>query len=195
MKFITTRLPGKLVLALGILAIALPPAFGQLNSNTASVTLNATLSESLTVAATPSAVNFTLASGGTATGDNPVAITTSWVLNSSRSTVTLTGYFTNANAALTNGAATNPANIPTSEVLGKVSTGSPTSYTAFTQAPSTGGLGNAGASLELFTQAITSTNVASSRSDNLDLEIDLTHQTQLPAGTYSGTLNLQAQAL
>ena len=39
----------------------------QLNSNTASVALRATLGESLTVAATPSAVNIPLVSGGTGT--------------------------------------------------------------------------------------------------------------------------------
>ena len=108
----------------------------QLNSNTASVALKATLGESLTVAATPSTVTIPLVSGGTATGTSPVAITTTWVLSATRTAVTLVGYFSSATAALTDGAAT-PANIPASEVLGQVTTGTPTSFTAFTQtAPS-----------------------------------------------------------
>ncbi|MGB6134234.1 MAG: hypothetical protein WCC14_08350 [Acidobacteriaceae bacterium] len=194
MRSFSAILPGRLVLALGLLAITSPAALCQLNSNTATVSLNATLAESLTVAATPSAVNFALVAGGTATGSAPVAITTTWVMQGSRSTVTLTGYFASATAALTSGG-TSPVNIPTSEVFGQVTTGSPTTYTAFTQSPGTGGVGVAGASLVLFQQAISGTNRASNRSDNLNLQINLSSQAQLPAGTYTGTLNLQAQAL
>lgn len=194
MRRFSAILPGRLVLALGLLAVTTPAALCQLNSNTATVSLNATLAESLTVAATPSAVNFNLVAGGTATGSAPVAITTTWVMSGSRSTVTLTGYFSSATAALTSGG-TSPVNIPTSEVFGQVTTGSPTTYTAFTQSPSGTGLGVSGASLQLFQQAISGTNRASNRSDNLNLQINLTGQPQLPAGTYTGTLNLQAQAL
>jgi hypothetical protein len=175
-----------------LVALATAATFAQaLNSNTATVTLNATLNESLTVAATPSNVNFTLVSGSTATGSAPVAMTTSWILKNSRTTVSLIGYFSSASAALSDGATT-PTNIPTSEVLGQVTTGTPTSFTAFTQ---TAALGPAGAGLTLFTQSISGTNRAASRNDNLNLEINLTSQPQLPAGTYTGTLNLQAQAL
>ena len=166
-------------------------ALCQLNSNTASVALKATLGESLTVAATPSTVAIPLVSGGTATGTSPVAITTNWVLSASRTAVTLVGYFSSATAALTDGAAT-PDNIPASEVLGQVTTGTPTSFTAFTQ---TAPLGAAGAGLTLFTQALTETNRTANRTDNLNLEINLAGQPQLPAGTYTGTLNIQAQAL
>lgn len=162
-----------------------------LNSNTATVALNATLSESLTVSATPSTVSFALVSGSTATGSAPVAMTTKWILSNARTSVTLVGYFASATAALTDGATT-PTNIPTSEVLGQVTTGAPTTYTAFTQ---TAPLGPAGAGLTLFTQAISGTNRAATRNDNLNLQINLTSQPQLPAGSYTGTLNLQAQAL
>jgi hypothetical protein len=163
----------------------------QLNSNTASVALKATLGESLTVAATPSTVAIPLVSGGTATGTSPVSITTTWVLSAARSTVTLVGYFASPTAALTNGAAT-PVNIPASEVLGQMTTGTPTSFTAFTQ---TAPLGAAGAGLTLFTQGLSGTNRNTNRTDNLNLEINLATQPLLPAGTYTGTLNIQAQAL
>jgi hypothetical protein len=166
-------------------------ALCQLVSNTASVALKATLGESLTVAATPASVAIPLVAGGTATGTAPVAITTTWVLSAGRSAVTLVGYFSSATAALTDGA-TVPDNIPASEVLGQVTTGTPTSFTAFTQ---TAPLGPAGAGLTLFTQGLSAANRTANRTDNLNLEINLAGQPQLPAGIYTGTLNIQAQAL
>ena len=184
------RIP--LLSALGLLAMAAPAAFGQtLNSNTATVSLTAILGESLTVAATPTGVTFALVSGGTAAANAPVAVTTAWILRGSRTSVTLVGYFSSATAALTDGGS--PAvNIPTSEVLGQVTSGAPTTFTAFTQ---TAPLGPAGAGLTLFTQPISLLNFAATRTDNLNLEINLASQLQLPAGTYTGTLNLQAQAM
>ena len=181
----------KLIPVLALLTLTIPGAVCQLLSNTASVALNATLGESLTVAATPSTVAIPLVSGGTATGTSPVAITTTWVLSASRTAVTLVGYFSSATVALTNGATT-PANIPASEVLGQMTTGTPTAFTAFTQ---TAPLGTAGAGLTLFTQPLSGTNRNTNRTDNLNLEINLASQPQLPAGTYTGTLNIQAQAL
>lgn len=166
-------------------------AMAQINSNQASVTLNATLPESLTILASPSNVNFTLAAGSTANGSAPVAITTSWVLASNRAAVHLYAWFATPAAALTDGGS--PANnIASSMVYGQVTTGTPTAFTPFTQSDA---LGTAGGGLALFTQAISSTNRASSRSDNLSLQINLSNLLQLPAGSYTGTLTLQAQAL
>ena len=184
-------LSAKLIPVLALLTLAIPAAFCQLNSNTTSVALKATLGESLAVAATPSSVAIPLVAGGTATGSSPVAITTTWVLSASRTAVTLVGYFASAAVALTDGATT-PDNIPSSEVLGQVTTGTPTAFTAFTQ---TAPLGAAGAGLILFSQALSGINRTANRTDNLNLEINLAAQPQLPAGTYTGTLNLQAQAL
>jgi hypothetical protein len=105
-------------------------------------------------------------------------------------TINVYGYFTSANAALSGGSPI--VNIPSSEVLGQVTTGIPTSYTAFTQSNPFGG---AGASLELVSQSFFIISGGSSRTDPLQLEIDLTSQPQLPAGAYSGTLYIQAQSL
>lgn len=165
-------------------------ANAQINSNTASVTLNATLGESLTVSASPASTNFALVSGGVATATSPVAITTAWVLSAGRANVVLVAYFATASAALSGGSPT--VNIPSSEVLGQVTTGTPTAYTAFNQSAV---LGTAGSGLTLFTQSLSSTNRASTRTDNLNLEINLAAQPQLPAGVYTGTLTIQAQAL
>jgi hypothetical protein len=181
----------KLIPVFALLSLLVPAAVCQLNSNTASVALNATLGESLTVAATPSTVAIPLVSGGTAIASSPVAITTTWILSASRTAVTLVGYFSSARAALTDGATT-PTNIPSSEVLGQMTTGTPTAFTAFTQITL---LGAPGAGLRLFTQRLSGTNRTVKRTDNLNLEINLASQPQLPAGTYTGTLNIQAQAL
>jgi hypothetical protein len=102
--------------------------------------------------------------------------------------VTLYGYFDVPAQALTDGAG---SNIPTSWVEGQMATGTPTTYTAFTQ---TNPVGPAGGSLSLFSSAITGINKVSNRTDNLDLRINLTGQT-LPAGTYAGVLRLQARAI
>jgi hypothetical protein len=168
-----------------------PQSFAQINSGAASVTLNATLAETLTISATPANVNFTLAAGSTSVGSAPVAITSNWVLGPTRSTVKLYAWFATPTAALTDGAST-PDNIPSSEVLGQMTSGTPTTYTAFTQSNT---IGSANGGLLLFTQSLSSSNRESSRSDNLTLEINLSSQPQLPAGNYTGLLNLQAQAL
>jgi hypothetical protein len=120
-----------------------------------------------------------------------VSIVTTWVLGSSNTSVELDGYFASATAALTDGAAT-PFLIPSSDVLGQMVTGTPTTFAPFT---GSGVVGTAGAGLILFTQPITDTNRSATRTDALNLEVDLTATPQLPAGTYTGTLTLQANAI
>lgn len=146
---------------------------------------------SLTVSASPSLVTFQLLSKGVATGSSSVAITTTWggALCVTTCTIKLYGYFSAASAALSGGSPV--VNIPTSEVLGQVTTGTPTTFTAFTQ---TAPFGGAGASLLLFTQSFFLVAGAGSRTDALNLEINLASQPQLPAGTYSGTLFIRAQS-
>jgi hypothetical protein len=150
---------------------------------------------SLTVTATPGLVSFTLVKGGVALGSAPVVITTTLNGVSLLNSVSLYGYFSTAAAALTDGAAT-PDNIPSSAVLGQDTSGSPTSYTAFTQSQP---VGTPGASLLIYTTTSFLTlgcapTTASCRTDSLNLEINLSALPQLPAGTYTGTLILVAQA-
>jgi hypothetical protein len=166
-------------------------AFGQKNSNSASVAITATMAESLSVSATPGTLNLTLVQGGTTAASGAVSITTTGLFLPTRANVQLDGYFSSAAAALTDGA-TPADNIPTSAILGQMTTGLPTTYTAFTGTPA---LGPAGAGLKLFTVPLTAANRAFTRTDNLTLEINTTALPQLPAGTYTGTLTLQAQAL
>ena len=147
---------------------------------------------SLSLSATPSNVSFHLVPSGVAPGSTAVQVTTTW--NGSICllicTVNVYAYFANANSALSSGAPI--VNIPSSEVLGQVTTGIPTSYTPFTQSSPFGG---AGASLQLFQQTVFLLTFGNSRTDALNLEIDLSNQPNLPAGTYTGTLYIQAQSL
>jgi hypothetical protein len=142
------------------------------------------------VTATPTMVSFNLVSKGTAVGSPAVSITTSWDL-SVLTTIKLYGYFATASAALSGGG-TPTSYIPSSSVLGLVTTGNPTTYTQFSQ---TGPFGAAGGSLLLVTQSVVLGILNSSRTDSLSLEINLSGQPQLPAGSYTGTLTLEAQAL
>lgn len=147
-------------------------------------------SGSLTVAVSPSSMSFSLVSGGVAAGTAPANVTTTWsgTICQGTCTMDLYAYFTSPTEALSGGS---PAvYIPSSEVLGQMTTGTPTTMTAFTQSGPV-----AGGSLLLFSQSIVLRSGNGSRTDTLKLEINLSSQRQLPAGTYSGTVYIQAQAL
>ena len=165
-------------------------AEAQTLSNVANINLNASAAQTLTVAVTSgSTVNFTLAQGAAAAGDVSPAISTTWNLNPGLTgAVTLFGYFNTPSAALTDGV----YDIASTYVKGRMTTGSVATYTAFTQ---TNAVGPANGSLLLFTEAITGANKIKTRSDNLDLQVDLTASPTVPASTYTGTLRIQARAL
>ena len=174
---------------LGALAAALvlflcPPSYAQLNANIANVNLNATLSTSLTVSAAPGLVNFALVPSGTANGSATVTITTSWTLRPSVGAVTCYAFFTAPGAALSDGAGDN---IPSANVSGSADAGAFAAFTA--NSPFA-----AGSSLQIFTERIIGTNKTKTRADSLDLQISTTGL-NLPAGTYTGVLRIQAQAL
>lgn len=179
----------KIALALSIGLIPFQ-ARAQVNSNIVNVALAAQVQQSISVSAGLGTVNFTLLAGGVADGDNPVPITTSWNLNPGVvGAVTLYAYFDVPAQALTDG--TN--NIPSANVLGRYTAGTPTVFTSITQSNP---VGPAGGSLLLFTETITGANKVKTRGpENLDLRVDLTSLPNQAASTYNGTLRIQAQAL
>lgn len=155
-----------------------------LNSATGAVTLAAPLAESLTVSASAGTVNFILVPSGTAAGAPTFTITTTWGLNASRATLTTYAYFTSSTAALTDGAGDN---IPSANVTGSVNGGANTPFSGVSPFA-------ASSSITIFTVGITGANRNGSRADTLALTIDTT-ALSLPAGNYTGTLTIQAQAI
>jgi len=185
------RTLGVVVAVAVLFTVGAGSASAQLNSNTGTVTLNATLAESLTVAVNSgSSVNFTLAPNTAVNGGSTTSgITTAWVLKPGRTSVAVWAYFSSAASAMVHQDPLNTSDIPSSAVQIGVNAGpfaALTSVSPFNAAAS--GL-QIGASI-----AITGANKSSSRSDTLAYNIDTTGVPQLPADTYIGTLNIQAQA-
>lgn len=177
------------VVTLAVLVVGMTSlASAQLNSLAQPIALNATLAESLTVNLSASAVNFTLAAGSaTNAGSTNITATTAWVLKPGRTQVVVDAYFANAAAALTDGAGDN---IPSSAFFISDNGGASAALV------NTVAFGAANGGLALATVPITGANKNSSRTDNMAFNINLTGGTlpQLPAATYTGTLNIQAQA-
>jgi hypothetical protein len=167
------------------LLIASSSALAQvgLTSNVATVALTATKSATLTVS--PNASTATLGSitdNSTANNFTPVSLTTAWNLTAG-SSVSLIGWFATPAQALVNG--TNL--IPSSKVEGRLNAAG---FAPFTSA-AVAGVGVAGGSLQFFSQSVSAGSYFGSRTDQLDLRLNLTGTTTL-AGDYTGTLNLQA---
>ena len=185
----TGRLLRTTAILLGIAFTASSLASAQaLNSTAQTIALNASLTESLTVALSANAVNFTLASGSaTNAGSTKVTATTTWNLKASRTAVAVDAYFASAAAALTDGAGDN---IPSSAFSIADNGGAAAALV------NTVAFWAANAGLQLVSVPITAANRAGTRTDQMGFNINLTGGTlpQLPAATYTGTLNIQAQA-
>jgi len=154
-----------------------------LTSNVATVALTATKNPTLTVS--PNASTATLASitdNSNANNFTPVSVTTAWNLTAG-SSVRLIGWFATPAQALVNGTDL----IPSSKVEGRVGA---TAYAPFSAA-AVGGVGVAAGSLQLFSQAVAAGSYFGTRTDQLDLRLNLAGTTTM-AGDYTGTLNLQA---
>ena len=155
-------LAGAAALALALVSTA--QAQVGLTSNAATVTLNATKASTLTV--TPSTGTATLASitDNSTPTCSPRQPTTDWNLTAGTS-VRLIGWFATPAQALVNGSAV----IPSSKVEGGINSGGCTPFTG----AAVGGVGVAGGSLQLFSQAVAA-NFFSTRTDQLDLRLNLT---------------------
>lgn len=139
----------------------------------------------ISVSTSPTSVNLPLVPGGRS-AISPT-ITISYAVN----LTVLTNFSLYASFATTS-ALTDSAGdvIPSSAVFGQCPNGTPTSFTAFTQS----GPFASGSSLMVYQMSSLATLLAT-RSQTCSLLIDLTNLPQLPAGSYSGNLVLQAQVL
>jgi hypothetical protein len=188
-----------LMIGLGaaLLATIPPSAKAQINSNVGTVTLNATLAEALTVSVTGGAVvNFTLAPNTAANaGSTTSTVLTSWVLKPGRTQVTVWAWVPNGASALTDGTTNIPASAVSAAAAGSGSAGGALNTVA------SGGAGVpafitpvAATGVQIGQVAITGLNKASSTTTTLTWNINTTFNAQLPASTYTGTVNIQAQA-
>ena len=145
---------------------------------------------SLTVSASPTTASFTLVHGGISNSQS-IVITTSWLaLGLGTDPLDVYAYFTSSSIALQN--TTNSSyTIPPSAIYGQV-TGTGTlvsSYTAFTQTTpfsSASGLHLADTLVSFVVLG------AGSQTNTLALQINLSGQPNLPAGSYTGTLTIQS---
>lgn len=162
-----------------------------LASSAATIALTATKAASVSVSL-PGGTSATLP-GALVTGPNdfsPIPVTTAWEVDPQRTAaVALVAYFQQPARAL----ASTGAAIPASAVLGRVPSGGPKAYAPLVGAPVSAGSsvpGAAGGTLMLFTQSISDANAVGGRTDHLQVRIDLTGAPELPAGSYTGILNL-----
>ena len=159
----------------------------------------------ISMAATqPGQITVTVQSGGVQTIPNllpnainafpaPVQVFTQWDIRpNTGSALSLVAYFSVPSQALTTGA----ANIPSSRVEARMTTGSVPTFTPI-NGNGVGTVGTAGGSIVLWTNGCFATSNAaacrrSSRTDQLDLRLNMTGVPALATGTYSGTLTLRA---
>jgi hypothetical protein len=182
------------VVALAIM-LGASMASAQLNSGAQPIALNATLTESLTLTLSANIVNFTLSAGSnTNAGSTGVTATTKWILQPGRTAVGVYAYFATTNA-LTGTAS--GVNIPSSAFsIADTGAGSGGAGTSGALVNSVTYSGGALSGLKLANVPITGANKNASRTDAMTFNIDLSTGAlpQIPADTYTGTLNIQAQA-
>jgi hypothetical protein len=181
---------GRSLLTLVALGAALALRAPELSAQAHVISLAATAPSALTVTVTSGAVQTIAAVTDNAINSfpTPVVVQTTWNVNPGQTnTMNLVAYFTTPAQAMTGGA----VQIPSSRIRGRMLTGNPTTFTAISQ-NGVAGVGTPGGSLLLFSISINGTNKIATRTDNLDLQLDLVGFPTLPAGSYSGVLNLRA---
>jgi hypothetical protein len=161
-------------------------AAAQAHSNIAAATLSMTVGESISIPPAQ-AVTLNYTQGATSTPPSTFGVTVLWQLANTHTTLHENWWFASATAALSAGG---NANIPASEVLSNVDGGSYSGCTAAADplVPSavSGSTCNVGLVIPL-----TSANYAGQQTDTIGVELQGL-PTSLPAGTYTGTLNIQA---
>ena len=189
-----------LIAVAGVMLAASSPRalLAQTNSNVGTITLNAALSESLSVNVTSgAAVSFALASNTAANaGSTTSTVQTAWTLKPGRTQVTVWAWVPNGASALTDGAGDNiPASAVSAAAAGSGSAGGALNTVA------SGGAGvpafitpAAATGVQIGQVAITGVNKSSSTTTTLTWNINTTGVPQLPAAAYTGTVNIQAQA-
>jgi hypothetical protein len=156
-----------------------------LNSNQGSVALSLTVSESLTVSATPATITFSAPSGGASTASGPISVTTSWN-GTGRTSISTVVWFNTSGLALTG-----PSAIAPSNVFASINSGTATACTQATPSPVTG-IGLTGQ----FCPIVFTQNLPPQVGTHTDtILLSMSGLPALAAGTYTGTLNIEAQLI
>jgi hypothetical protein len=170
--------------ALLLSLFSVPQSKAQTSSNAAAVTMSFAVESSLTVAASPSSIVFNATDARHATASAPIAVTTSWNLAVGGGNIFTVAYFSTNTAALTNGT----LNIPTSNILASINSGT---ATACTRADVNVAAANPGGICpEIF--AGIGVSAQGTHSDNILLL--LSSGTDFPVASYTGTITISAQA-
>jgi hypothetical protein len=174
------------ILLLAVTMFASPARAQVLNSGASPIALNAVLSDSVTLTLSSNAVNFTLVGGSASNpGSTGITATTTWVLRPSVNSLKLYAFFSSSTSALSDGAG---HSIPSAEF--QISdNGGP-----FAPLTNTVAFGGASAGLQVSSVPIRGYNKTGTNSDVMTFNIDLAPLPNLPAGVYTGTLTIQAQA-
>jgi hypothetical protein len=182
MHLVTRVLAGATALAL-VGATTLQAQVGLTSNGPVTVALNATRNTSIALSTdVPSASLASITDNSSNNNFSGINVTATWALTGG-TTLNLVGWFTTPAQALANG--TNF--IPSSKVEGRVGANP---FAAFSNG-AVGSVGVASGSLTLYSQNVTGANVSGFRTDPLDLRLNLTGASTI-AGSYTGTLNLQA---
>jgi hypothetical protein len=182
MHLVTRVLAGATALAL-VGATTLQAQVGLTSNGPVTVALNATRNTSIALSTdVPSASLASITDNSSNNNFSGINVTATWALTGG-TTLNLVGWFTTPAQALANG--TNF--IPSSKVEGRVGANP---FAAFSNG-AVGSVGVAAGSLSLYSQNVTGANVSGFRTDPLDLRLNLTGASTI-AGSYTGTLNLQA---
>lgn len=156
------------------------------NSGASPIALNAVLSDSITLTLSGNAVNFALTGGSASNpGSTGITATTNWVLKPSVNSLKLYAFFSSSTSALSDGAG---HSIPSADFQISANGG--------TFAPLTNSVafGGANAGLQISSVPIRGYNKTGTNSDLMTFNINLAPLPDLPAGVYTGTLTIQAQA-
>jgi len=152
------------------------------------VTLNASVVESISLSCTPSQVNFT-GNAGTVAGDNPVSCTVSYVLNGqTRTFVYLAAYFTQA-AALTG--------LNAGDVIQNQNILASFDGSAFTACNQSDGFSAEGCDPAQGWQIASSNQSASlwpTGTQTAGVRLEINMGAGVPVDTYTGTLNIVSYA-
>lgn len=187
MKFQAKLVRIAALLTLSLMALHKSAHAQVLNSGAQTITLQAVLTDSISVSLSSAAVNFNLSPGNASNpGSTGVTATTSWLLKPSVGSVRVYAFFSSSAAALTDGAGNN---IPSADFQLSDNAG------PFTALTSTVPFGGANAGLLVSQTKILGNNKSGSHTDVMNFNINLSTLPSLPAGTYTGTLTIQAQAI